>query len=169
MLLSLCELCRRQELRQPRLLNVTPDDVLHLHDDGVRGRLQLQTLRSTRETQYLHVHKRAQSETDGSGASGFNAEDERVCERLTICVEQHEEHMRRMRVNAEEKLPTVGDSTEDSRLLLRSSSSPSGPRFSSSPRLLSVFMHRPGCVSTFFFFFYVPFIFPLIYVCTHSH
>lgn len=97
---------------------------------------------------YTNTHNQRQT---ARGASGFNAEDERVCERLTICVEQHEEHMRRMRVNAEEKLPTVGDSTEDSRLLLRSSSSPSGPRFSSSRRLLSVFMHRPGCVSTVFF------------------
>lgn len=84
------------------------------------------------------------------------------CTCLSICIEQHEDHLRRMRVHAEEKLSTVGDSIEDSCLLLRSSSSPLAPLFSSSPACF-----LSSCIELAASLCFFPF--SLIYFCTHSH
>lgn len=98
--LSLCELCSGQEQRKPSFLNVTPDDVLDLHDDWVRETFQFQTFQSTRQTQYLHTHAHRWRQMI---ACVF------MCliwmiENMSVHVCRFEEHMRRW-TNSEENWP----------------------------------------------------------------
>ena len=171
--LPLCELRCGQEKRQPVFLNVTPDDVLDLHDDRVRETIQLKTLQPTCQTQYLHActHTHTHKETSQIQSNhsrgrwlhvfDLNVKDDWVyisidLYKSTWRPDEEVDELRR-------KLPTVGNPTEDSWLLLCPSSFPQS--------LCSLHLPSAFCLNTSIWPclpIYISFIFSLISFCTHT-